>query len=747
LSTAKKRDELELLRHETTLVKFGELALKSNDLDEILTEACHLVGHALGTELAKVMQLQGNGRTLFVRAGVGWKPGVVGQVTLMATDDTSEGHALRTGQPMISPDIDLETRFKYPAFLTDNGVRAIANVIIIGGQDRPPFGILQIDSRTPREFNDADTAFLRSYANLLAAAVDRLRVIAEIRHGEARLRLALEAGELGSWDFDLVNGGTTRTPRYDEIFGYPGPPAPWDYDTFLDHVLAEDRDHVVSTFRHAVNTRTAWHFECRIRRASDGEVRWIEARGKPDGGQGNALPTHLLGIVADITDRKHAEEALVRLNDVLEASVAERTRELTERTQELTVANARLEAEAEERERVEEALRQSQKMEAVGQLTGGLAHDFNNLLTGVTGSLELMRSRIAQGRTADLGRYIETAMNSANRAAILTNRLLAFSRRQTLDPKPTDVNRLIGGMEELFRHTMGANIRVETSFAGQLWPTLCDQNQLESALLNLIINARDAMPDGGDLLVETANTVLRDRRGAPKEQPRQDVPPGEYVCLSVADTGTGMTPDVIARAFDPFFTTKPIGQGTGLGLSMIYGFVQQSGGHIRLRSEAGQGTTVAIYLPRHLGAETGAMDEETEAHLAAETTSAIVLVVEDEPDVRMVIVEVLSDIGYTVLEAADGRAGLRILEAGTRVDLLLTDVGLPGGMNGRQLADAARQRRPGLSVLFVTGYAESVAFGNGQMEPGMQVMTKPFTLNALAAKVQGIVAATQLKVL
>ncbi len=222
MNTAQKRDEPELLRHETTLVRFGELALKSNDLDEILTEACHLVGHALGTELAKVMELQENGKTLFVRAGVGWKPGVVGQVTLVAADDTSEGHALRTGQPMISPDIDLETRFRYPAFLTDNGVRAIANVIIIGGKDRPPFGILQIDSRKPREFNDIDTAFLSSYANLLAAAVDRLRVIAEVRHGEARLRLALEAGELGSWDFDLVNSHTTRTDDTTRSSAIPG---------------------------------------------------------------------------------------------------------------------------------------------------------------------------------------------------------------------------------------------------------------------------------------------------------------------------------------------------------------------------------------------------------------------------------------------------------------------------------------------------------------------------------------------
>ena len=732
MSTANSREQLKLLRHETTLVKFGELALKSDDLDEILTEACYLVGHALGTELAKVMELQEDGKTLFVRAGVGWKPGVVGEVTLRVTDKSSEGHALKTGEPMISPDIDQETRFTYPAFLTDNGVRAVANVIIIGAKDKPPFGILQVDSRTPRQFAEADTAFLRSYANLLAAAVDRLRVLAEVRSAEARLRFALEAGELGSWDFDLLNSTATRTPQYDQIFGYPEPLLAWSYDAFLDHVLPEDREHVGSTFRHAVSARAAWHFECRIRRASDAEVRWIEARGKPDGGPGNAPPTHLLGIVADITERKLAEEALLRSNEVLEARVADRTHELT-------VANARLVAEAEERERVEEALRQAQKMEAVGQLTGGIAHDFNNLLQGISGSLQLIRTRVAQGRTAELDRYIETATASADRAAALTHRLLAFSRRQTLDPKPTNLNQLVAGMEELFGRTVAPNIQIQMSFADKLWPTLCDPNQLESTLLNLVLNACDAMPDGGHLLIETENTVLLDRRGAPLDWPPRNVPPGDYVVLSVADSGMGMNPDVMARAFDPFFTTKPTGQGTGLGLSMIYGFVQQSGGHVRLRSEVGQGTTVAIYLPRHLEALGHEQDADAAADLSAATASAVVLVVEDEPGVRMVIVDVLAELGYTVLEAKDGQSGLLVLESRTRIDLLVTDVGLPGGMNGRQLADAARQRRPDLKVLFVTGYAENAALGSGPLEHGMQVMTKPFAMNVFAARVQGII--------
>jgi len=746
VSKAKAPSASTLLRHELTLVKFGELALKSDDLDEILTEACRLVGDALGTDLAKVMELQADGETLIVRAGVGWMPGIVGVVALKAADDTSEGHALKTGEPMISPDIGQETRFTYPAFLVDHGVKAVANVLVIGGKDRVPFGILQIDSRTPRAFTEDDIAFLRSYANLLAAAVDRLRVVGEVRDSEARLRLALEAGELGSWDIDLLSGAVTRTPRHDQIFGYPGLLPAWDAKILLDHVVPEDRDDVAVRFRQAVDSGTEWHFECRIRRAGDGKVRWIEGRGRPYGMLGNNSPTRLLGVVADITERKLAEETLFQTNEMLETRVAQRTFELTERTRELTEsaralteANARLEAEAEEREQVEEALRQSQKMEAVGQLTGGLAHDFNNLLQGISGSLELVRMRADQGRIGELGRYIETAMNSAHRAATLTQRLLAFSRRQTLDPKPTDLNRLAGGMEELLRRTVGPGIQIETSFAAEPWPTLCDPHQLESALLNLVLNARDAMPDGGHLLIETVNTVLRDRRGAPREQPPQNVPPGDYVALSVADNGTGMAPEVIVCAFDPFFTTKPIGQGTGLGLSMLYGFIQQSGGHVRLRSELGQGTTVTIYLPRHAEAVEANVEESTATRSPVALGCGVVLLVEDERDVRMAVSDVLTDLGYAVLEAESGRAGLIIADSGVRIDLLLTDVGLPGGMNGRQLADAARQRRPDLKVLFITGYADAMAVGNGHMEQGMQVMTKPFALETLAARVQGII--------
>ncbi len=388
-----------------------------------------------------------------------------------------------------------------------------------------------------------------------------------------------------------------------------------------------------------------------------------------------------------------------------------------------------------ELEAAQDALRQSQKMEAVGQLTGGLAHDFNNLLAGISGSLELLQARVAQGRINDLDRYLAAAQGASKRAAALTHRLLAFTRRQTLDPKPTDVNRLVAGMEELIRRTVGPQVVVEIVGAGGLWATLVDPNQLENALLNLCINARDAMPDGGRLTIETANRWLDDRTAR-----QRDLPAGQYVSLCVSDTGMGMTPEVVRRAFDPFFTTKPIGMGTGLGLSMIYGFVQQSGGQARIYSEAGQGAMVCLYLPRHHGE---AACEEANAELAGAPRAEqgeTVLVVDDEPTVRMLVTEVLEDLGYTAIEAADGPAGLKVLRSDARIDLLVTDVGLPGGMNGRQVADAGRAVRPGLKVLFITGYAENAVVGNGHLDPGMHVLTKPFAMEALASRIKELIA-------
>jgi PAS domain S-box-containing protein len=390
-------------------------------------------------------------------------------------------------------------------------------------------------------------------------------------------------------------------------------------------------------------------------------------------------------------------------------------------------------AAAERLKATEEALLQSQKMEAVGQLTGGIAHDFNNLLTGIVGSLDLLQTRLNQGRTDNVARYIHAAMTSANRAAALTHRLLAFARRQPLVPKVVDVNQLVVSLEDLLRRTIGETIDLEIIASDQLWSTLCDPNQLESALLNLAINARDAMPDGGKLVIATSNAQF-DAPAADKSA----LSPGDYICIDVTDTGTGMSAEVAARAFDPFFTTKPIGQGTGLGLSMIYGFARQSNGHASIDSKLGQGTSVKLYLPRHHGKNSAENAPGVNAGEHA-ATGETVLVVEDEPVVRSVILEMLSDQGYRTIEAADGPAGLRLLRINEQVDLLITDVGLPG-MNGRQLADLARKSRPDLKILFITGYAESVAIADGFLQPGMEMITKPFDLDILSRRIRAMLS-------
>ena len=425
----------------------------------------------------------------------------------------------------------------------------------------------------------------------------------------------------------------------------------------------------------------------------------------PDGGW--------ISTSEDITARKQAETALREANDHLEQRVAE--------------AVAR-------HAQTEEALRQSQKMEAVGQLTGGIAHDFNNMLASVSASLEVMQIRIDQGRTGQLERYITMAQGATRRAAALTHRLLAFSRRQTLDPQPIDVNRLVAGMEELICRTVGPAIRVEVIGGDALWPTLIDANQLDNALLNLCINARDAMPGGGRLVIETMNCRLD--ASAIVEQ---DLLPGEYMALRVSDTGAGMPPEVIARAFDPFFTTKPIGQGTGLGLSMIYGFVRQSGGQVIIRSVPGQGTQVSLHLPRYQPPDS--VPVLSEAGAAPPLPGRTVLLVDDEPMLRTLMAEALEESGYAAIACSDGPTGLKVLESGRRIDLLITDVGLPGGMNGRQLADAARLTRADLRVLFMTGYAESAGLANGHLDAGMEVLAKPFAIELLTKRVDALISA------
>ena len=458
--------------------------------------------------------------------------------------------------------------------------------------------------------------------------------------------------------------------------------------SFLDFVDVEDAALAQDGLDDAAARRNLTSFENRWRHR-DGSLRWISWNTSVEGDR-------VYAYGRDVTAEKQQAEALAQ---------------------------------------AEEQLRQAQKMEAVGQLTGGIAHDFNNLLTGITGSLDLLDLRLNEGRAADAPRYIGAARGAAERAAALTHRLLAFSRRQTLDSRPTDLNRLIGGMEELIRRTIGPSVAMRVQSCNALWTTMVDPNQLESALLNLCINARDAMPEGGQVTIATVNQAF-----SAAEARVQDLAAGEYVSLQVGDTGTGMTPEVIARAFDPFFTTKPIGMGTGLGLSMIYGFVRQSGGQARIRSAPGQGTTVSLYLPRHHGAEDATDAEVQSAPPPKGLQGETVLVVDDEPTVRMLVTEVLEELGYRTVEAADAAEGLARVRGSGRLDLMVTDVGLPGGMNGRQLADAAREVRPGLKVLFITGYAENAVLNEGHLEPGMQVMTKPFALDALAKRIRSMIA-------
>ncbi|WP_343525698.1 PAS domain-containing protein [Sphingomonas sp.] len=560
---------------------------------------------------------------------------------------------------------------------------------------------------------------------------ERVEVEQRLRESEARARfnaervqLALAAGAIiGTWFWDLPTDRFTVDEAFARTFGLD--PALGHDGLSLAQVVAtvhpDDRAALAEAIDEAIARGGAYAHQYRVRR-HDGQYHWLEANGRVDHAP-DGTPLHFPGVLIDVGGRRALEAErdsaiaeLRALTDQLEQRVADRTAELM---------------------RAEEALRQSQKMEAVGQLTGGLAHDFNNLLAGISGSLELMAMRLAQGRAADIDRYMDAAQGATRRAAALTHRLLAFSRRQTLAPRPTDIVALVAGMADLIRRTVGPGITLETHGADDLWAVLVDAPQLENALLNLCINARDAMPDGGRITIEMVNRRLEG------DLARFDgIPDGEYLALCVTDTGTGMTPDVIEKAFDPFFTTKPLGQGTGLGLSMIYGFAKQSGGQVRIRSTPGEGTTVYLYLPRHHGP----VDQDAPVRAAAPDSPSgageTVLVVDDEATVRLMIVDVLRDMGYQVVEAADSAAGLAMLRSDRRIDLLVTDVGLPGGMNGRQMAEAGREVRPGLNVMFITGYAENAVLNSGHLSPGMRLLTKPFTVDALVTGIQTAMGAS-----
>jgi signal transduction histidine kinase/CheY-like chemotaxis protein len=429
------------------------------------------------------------------------------------------------------------------------------------------------------------------------------------------------------------------------------------------------------------------------------------------------LVTASINIREREEQRDHAESELRSLSSTLEKKVEERTRDLVDEMQ--------------RRIETEDALRQAQKMEAIGQLTGGVAHDFNNMLAVVLGGLDLALRRLERGDTR-IQKYLTNAQEGGRRAAALTQRLLAFARQQPLEPAPLEANRLVAGMSDLLRRSLGETVNLETVLAGGLWRIHADPNQLESAIVNLAVNSRDAMPNGGKLTIETANAHLDDEYTA-----HQGLPMGQYVLIAVTDTGAGMPPEVASKAFDPFFTTKKSGAGTGLGLSQVYGFVKQSGGHVKIYSEMGQGTTVKIYLPRYFGEARALETDQVRAPLPRCDGSVTVLVAEDEEGVRAHAVDALEELGYTVLSAGTGKAAIELCANHPEIGLLFTDVVIPD-MNGRQLAQEAQRSVPGLKVLFTTGYTRNAIVHNGMLDPDVSLLTKPFTLEQLARKIAEI---------
>jgi PAS domain S-box-containing protein len=539
------------------------------------------------------------------------------------------------------------------------------------------------------------------------------------KESEELLALAEEAGDLGVFEWQVREGTVRISPKFVSIYGLTN----FDgrYESWLKSIYREDLTRVIGLTEAAFAARDHnLHAEFRIVRAIDGQLRWIEARRIIFyDAQG---PVRVVGVSSDVTERKQAIVQLRNFTETLEEAVRERTRAL--------------ESEYEARKRVEESLRQAQKMEAVGQLTGGVAHDFNNLLTVVLGGLDMIGRHLtelpASAAVTRMVRAKEMALQGAQRAATLTSRLLAFSRQQALEPQVIDANKLVAGTCDFLRRTLGEAVSLETVLAGGLWRCFADPHQLENALLNLALNARDAMPNGGKVTIETANCYLDQAYVTPLMEP---VEAGQYVMIAVADTGVGMELAIRERAFDPFFTTKGIGKGTGLGLSQVYGFVRQTGGHVRIYSEIGEGTTVKIYLPRHTGDE-DVTERENRAQSAPRAIGTeTILVVEDDEALRSYTTEILAELGYRVLAAHDGASALRVLE-NNPIDLLFTDVVMPGGMNGRQLADEAVRRRPGLKVLFTTGYTRNAIVHHGRLDSGVHMIGKPFSFDDLGAKVR-----------
>jgi PAS domain S-box-containing protein len=683
-------------RRQALMLKLNDRFRNLEDEGDLSYAVGEFLGNALGVDRAGYGTVDANAKTITVVRD--WNaPGIRSLAgTLRFLDYGSYIEDLTRGETVVFADARNDPRTVATAdALTAISARAAVNMPIT--EHGVLVAILYLNHGSARQWLDEDLLLMRDVAERARTVIERRRAEQELRELAASLeqQVAARTAERdrvwrNSRDLLVVIGadGIFRaiSPAWKAVLGHA--PADVVGHSFRDFIWPEDMELTREALDRAVGVSNLTNFENRYRHV-DGMPRWISWHTSVEGDL-------VFASGRDITAEKKARDELAR---------------------------------------AQEALRQSQKMEAVGQLTGGLAHDFNNLLAGISGSLEVIEALLVQGRLGNIERYIKMAQGSTRRAAALTQRLLAFSRRQTLDPRPTDINRLVSGMEDLIRRTVGPDVDVEVVGAGGLWLTRVDAPQLENALLNLCLNARDAMaPGGGRLTIETANKWLDERAAAERE-----LPPGQYVSLCVTDTGTGMEPEVIRRAFDPFFTTKPLGEGTGLGLSMVYGFARQSGGQVRIYSELGRGTTMCIYLPRHLGPHDTTGESEV-LDVTEFGDGETVLVIEDEPTVRVLITDLLQENGYKPLAAADGATGLKILQSEVRIDLLITDVGLPGGMNGRQIADAARVSRPDLKVLFITGYAENAAVGNGHLEAGMAILTKPFVMADLVQKVRTMIS-------